>query len=194
MLFRSEVTEEHHDGITVTRVKVWSEEGERIMGKAKGNYITIEAPGLRRRNWGLQQDVGNILSREVRALFSKGQEPQSYLVVGLGNWRATADSLGPRVARHILVTRHLREYVPEDIKGKLKAVSAIAPGVLGITGIETGEIVLGIVEKARPDAVIAIDALAARSVDRITTTVQLADTGIHPGSGVGNKRDRKSVV
>jgi len=188
-----EVHEEKQDDITVTRVNVTTDAGAELMGKPKGRYITIEAPSLRKRNRDLQQRVGEVLSREFGALlqdgqFAGGQIPDSFLVVGLGNWRATADSLGPKVVSQLLVTRHLRDYVPVELTGKLRAVAAVAPGVLGITGIETSEVVRGIVERTSPQAVVAIDSLCARSVDRIITTIQIADTGIHPGSGIGNKR------
>ncbi len=186
------VTEESKDGIHVTRVAVLTPEAERLMQKPVGNYITIEAPGLRKRNRDLQQQVGEILAGEVSSLLRSQKFafrfPESFLVVGLGNWRATADSLGPKVISRLLVTRHLKQYVPSELTNQLRSVSAIAPGVLGLTGIETGEIIRGIVEKTGPQAIVAIDSLSARSVDRIITTVQLADTGIHPGSGVGNKR------
>jgi spore protease len=186
------VTEESRDGVHITRVVVQTLEGATLLGKPVGNYVTIEAPGLRKRNRDLQQQVGEVLAGELSALLRDQKFafkfPHSFLVVGLGNWRATADSLGPKVVSRLLVTRHLKQYVPSELINQLRSVSAIAPGVLGLTGIETGEIIRGIVEKTRPEAVIAIDSLSARSVDRIITTVQLADTGIHPGSGVGNKR------
>lgn len=183
-----EVGDETHGEIKVTTVSVTTEEGANIIGKPKGRYITIEAHGLRRRNRDLQEEVGRVLTHELSRLLQNGHTPEKLLVVGLGNWRATADSLGPKVTSKLLVTRHLRDYIPEELTGRLRTVSAISPGVLGLTGIETGEIVRGIVEKTSPDVVVAIDSLAARSVDRIITTVQLADTGIHPGSGLGNKR------
>jgi len=110
------------------------------------------------------------------------------LIVGLGNWNATPDALGPKVVSKCLVTRHLFKYAPQELQGGMRPVSALAPGVLGITGIETAEVIKGVVEKVQPEVIIAIDSLAARSVDRIATTIQLADTGINPGSGIGNKR------
>ncbi|MEG1441178.1 MAG: GPR endopeptidase, partial [Oscillospiraceae bacterium] len=110
------------------------------------------------------------------------------LVVGLGNWNITADALGPKVIESLMITRHLKEYVPEEIDEGVRPVCAITPGVLGITGIETGEIVRGLTEKVKPTLVIAIDALCSRKMERINTTIQIADTGITPGEGVGNKR------
>lgn len=110
------------------------------------------------------------------------------LIVGLGNWNVTPDALGPLVVENVMVTRHYFELMPGEVSPGYRPVSAIAPGVLGTTGIETGEIIQGIVEKSKPDLVIAIDALASRSLERVNTTIQIADTGIHPGSGIGNKR------
>ena len=110
------------------------------------------------------------------------------LVIGLGNWNVSPDSLGPKVVSKLMVTRHLLQYVPEEVEHGVRPVCAISPGVLGITGIETGEIIRGIVDRLRPDCIIAIDALASRKLDRVNTTIQIADTGVSPGSGVGNKR------
>ncbi|MFZ5824895.1 MAG: GPR endopeptidase [Bacillota bacterium] len=181
------MTEQRYEAATVSWVEVFSPEGERVIGKPVGNYITIDAPGLRRRNRELQEAVGKILVEQLAKLLNL-TEGQSALVVGLGNWNATPDALGPRVTAKLLVTRHLREYVPADVAGGLRAVAAISPGVLGLTGIETAEVVQGIVERVKPSVVICIDALAARSVERIGTTIQIADTGINPGSGIGNQR------
>ncbi len=115
-------------------------------------------------------------------------ENSKVLVVGLGNWNITPDALGPKVIERIMVTRHLLELIPDQVDERVRSVCAVAPGVLGITGIETGEIIRGIVDKVKPDVVIAIDALASRKADRIGTTIQITDTGINPGSGIGNKR------
>jgi spore protease len=112
----------------------------------------------------------------------------SILVVGLGNWNITPDALGPKVIDKVLVTRHLIQQLPQEIDESVRMVSAIATGVMGLTGMETGEVVKGIVENIKPDLVIAIDALAARKISRINTTIQMSDTGISPGSGVGNTR------
>lgn len=178
--------EQDHDGVKITRVEVFSPEGADIMGKPQGDYITIECPELRRRNRELQDDVAAIFGEQLETLLPEGWE--SAFIVGLGNWNATPDALGPRAVGQLLVTRHLRDFVPDELKGKLRSVAAIAPGVLGTTGIETSEIIRGIVGRVRPDVVIAIDSLAARSPDRVVTSIQLSNTGIHPGSGIGNKR------
>ncbi|MBM7867029.1 GPR endopeptidase [Heliobacterium gestii] len=182
-VFRSE----HPQSVVVTTVVVDSEQGEQAMGKPRGTYVTIDAPPLRENNRESHQAISTILARELAGLLPIGPD-SSVLVVGLGNWNATPDALGPKVVESTLVTRHLHHYAPEELSGNLRPVSAIAPGVLGLTGIETAEIIKGIVEKTRPDLVIAIDALATSSVDRIATSIQLANTGIQPGSGVGNRR------
>jgi spore protease len=179
--------EERSEAATVSWVEVFSPEGAQTIGKPMGNYITIESPGLRRRNRELQEQVGKVLTDQLAKLLDL-KPGDSALVVGLGNWNATPDALGPRVTSKLLVTRHLRDYVPTDVAGGLRSVAVISPGVLGITGIETAEIIQGIVERIKPNVVVAVDALAARSVERIGTTVQLADTGINPGSGIGNQR------
>ncbi|MDF2592795.1 MAG: spore protease [Clostridia bacterium] len=182
---------ERAEDITITRVNVEEEVGARIMGKAKGNYITLEVPGLRDNNKDLQEDVSVALSKEIVKLIRLNNK-SVILVVGLGNWNITPDALGPRVVEHLLVTRHIKEYIPDQIEEGVRSVCAIAPGVLGITGIETSEIIRGIVDRIKPDLVIAIDALASRKLERVNTTIQIADTGINPGSGVGNNRKQLS--
>jgi spore protease len=182
------MTEERHEAATVTRVEVLNAAGEQQIGKPIGNYVTIDSPGLRRRNRDLQEAVGELLTAELGKLIGELDPTATVLVVGLGNWNATPDALGPRVTGKLLITRHLTDYVPAELVGGLRRVAAISPGVLGITGLETAEVILGIVENIKPGLVIAIDALAARSVERIGTTIQLADTGISPGSGIGNQR------
>lgn len=171
----------------VTTITIENDQGAEEMGKPIGTYITIEAPELRENNYLVHKDITEILSEQLNMLM-KLQEESSILLVGLGNWNATPDALGPEVIDKSLVTRHLFQYSPKDLKGQLRKVSAIAPGVLGITGIETAEIIRGIVEHVKPDLVIAIDSLAAGSLDRIATSIQISDTGIQPGSGVGNRR------
>lgn len=186
-----EVETEKSEDISVTRVKIVEEVGARIMGKAKGNYITLEVPRLRENDKDLQEDVSRAIAAEMIRLVTLDDD-SVILVVGLGNWNVTPDALGPRVIEHLLVTRHIKEYVPEQIDEGVRSVCAIAPGVLGVTGIETSEIIKGIVEKVQPNLVIAIDALASRKMERVSTTVQIADTGINPGSGVGNNRKELS--
>jgi spore protease len=173
--------------IKITRVKITSPTGEASIGKPMGTYITLEVPGLKDNDQVLYENTCKALAKELISLVKLGDK-STVLVVGLGNWNVTPDALGPKVVSSMMVTRHLLQYVPEQVDDGVRPVCAIAPGVLGITGIETGEIVKGIVDRIHPDFIIAIDALASRRMDRVSTTIQLADTGIAPGSGVGNKR------
>ena len=157
------------------------------MGKPMGNYITLEAPGIKDRDPEFEESISQELAAELREILSIDKDSK-VLIVGLGNWNITPDALGPKVVDRIMVTRHLLELIPDQVDDRVRSVCAVAPGVLGITGIETSEIIKGIVDKVKPDVVIAIDALASRKTDRIGTTIQIADTGINPGSGIGNKR------
>jgi spore protease len=175
------------EGVLVTRVHVRTEAAGQALGKPPGHYVTVESRGLRKHDREHAMTVGKVLSTEMERMLA-AVRPQTVLVVGLGNWNATPDALGPKVVGKVLVTRHLQGMIPPDLEGHLRSVAAVAPGVLGLTGVETSEIVRGMVERVEPDLVVAIDALAAAKVERILTTIQLADTGIHPGSGVGNHR------
>ncbi|ATY85216.1 GPR endopeptidase [Kyrpidia spormannii] len=175
------------EGITVTRMHVQDEQAARRVGKEPGRYSTLEVPGLRKRDPDLQERVSARMAEEL-ARFIELPDTESALVVGLGNWNVTADSLGPLVVEKLFVTRHLFHHIPDLMGDGYRSVSAVAPGVLGITGIETMEIVRGIVEHVKPKLVVAVDALASRSTKRVNTTIQIADTGVHPGSGVGNRR------
>jgi spore protease len=176
--------------VKVSRVEVSSAAAAQTIGKSVGTYVTLEAPSLRTRNKDEQEEISQQLALEIQAFLDRLQIKQdgSCLVVGLGNWNATPDALGPKVVSDLLVTRHLYEMSPPELRGELRPVAAVAPGVLGLTGIETGEIVKGIVDRLQPSLVICIDALAARNVERLCTTIQLSDTGISPGAGVGNRR------
>lgn len=169
----------------VTRVRVNTEQGARVIGKPVGTYITIEQSGL-------SQEKGTALSRCIGTQLAQllGEVRQGgALVVGLGNRELTPDSLGPRVTQQVLVTRHLFTQLPELVDGRVQPVSVLAPGVMGSTGMETGEVVQAVVQRVKPGCVVVVDALAARSTGRILNTVQLTDAGVAPGSGVGNHRD-----
>lgn len=181
------VENEETENMTITYVEIVNENGSKAMGKPKGNYITIESDKLKENNVSAHQEISHKLL-ECIAELSKAKEDTIFLVVGLGNWNITPDALGPKVVSKILVTRHMFTTLPEELDGAVRPVAAVSPGVMGITGIETGEIIKGIVEKMKPDVIIAIDALAARRFNRINATIQLSDTGISPGAGVGNKR------
>ena len=174
-----------HRGIRTTWVEVLDEQGSRALGKPVGSYVTLElgdlglggAAALTRAGRALAEALGSMMGLD-------GLAP--VLVVGLGNEDVTPDALGPLVLRRLLITRHLQDGALHG----LRPVSALQPGVLGSTGMESLEIVQSVVEKTRPSALIAVDALAARSPERLCTTVQLTDTGITPGSGVGSRRLR----
>ncbi len=174
--------------VKINRTRVETDAGARAIGKVKGYYITIESAALREHNREVQKDVSRAIAQELEAFLQSLADDDPVLVVGLGNWNATPDALGPRVIDKLLVTRHLFTMAPPELRGGLRPVAALAPGVLGITGIETGETIQGVVEKVKPQLIICIDALASRSTERLCTTIQIADTGIHPGSGIGNTR------
>ncbi len=179
-------TSEDED-VVITKVNITTQQAEQMMGKRQGRYVTVEAQGLRYKNTPLQEKVMKFLAQELSEMIQLPKNA-TVLIIGLGNWNITPDALGPKVVGKVVVTRHLQEMLSPELKGGVRSVCAIAPGVLGITGMETVEIVQGIVSKIQPNLVIAIDALAAASSQRVITTVQLANTGISPGSGVGNKR------
>lgn len=183
------IKEKEEDEVKVSLVSV-SKEGEEKIGKKAGNYLTIEAFGIREEDTELQQRVEKIFAREFSRFIENKNitKDANCLIVGLGNWNVTPDSLGPRVCEDVIVTRHLFRLQPESVEEGYRSVSAIVPGVMGLTGIETSDIIFGVVEKSKPDFIIAIDALASRSIERVNATIQISDTGIHPGSGVGNKR------
>ncbi|MDW2799355.1 GPR endopeptidase [Clostridium boliviensis] len=179
--------------IKMTEVKILDEKGSKAMGKPIGTYITLEADQLSLKDEDYHREVSQELSAQISKLLEGKDFKKSnfhVLVAGLGNSSVTPDSLGPRVLNNLQVTRHLKvQYGDEFWQGKtMPVISGIAPGVMAQTGMETAEILKGIIKETKPDLIIAIDALAARSVKRLGTTIQLTDTGIHPGSGVGNHR------
>ena len=181
--------EEVNENITVERVKITNEEGEKAIGKPQGNYITIDIKKLKIAQDEDIEKSAETLSNELKKIIDSHIDKQGeILVVGLGNIYVTPDSLGPKAINEIEVTRHIINYLPEYVEEGTRMVSAISPGVLGTTGIETLEILKGIVDNINPKLVIVIDALASRSIERISSTVQLSDTGIVPGAGVGNTR------
>jgi spore protease len=187
------IKEKDVDDIKISLVEV-TEKGAQQLGKKAGRYLTVEVQGIRQQNTEVQQKVEEIFAREF-SHFLEGtgiKKTDSCLVVGLGNWNVTPDALGPMVCENLLVTRHLFQLQPENVEEGFRSVSALSPGVMGLTGIETSDIIFGVVEKTKPDFVIAIDALASRSIERVNSTIQISDTGIHPGSGVGNKRKELS--
>ncbi|MBT2694995.1 GPR endopeptidase [Bacillus sp. ISL-55] len=183
------IKEKEENDIKISLVEVTAE-GEKSIGKKQGQYLTIEVVGIRQQDTELQGKVEKVFANEFAHFIKQSgiQENASCLVVGLGNWNVTPDALGPLVCENLLVTKHLFDLQPESVEEGYRSVSALSPGVMGLTGIETSDIIFGVVEKTKPDFVIAIDALASRSIERVNSTIQISDTGIHPGSGVGNKR------
>lgn len=173
-------------GYPVTTVAITGEQAAQALNKPLGTYVTLELDGLKRREENAFSRAVHALAEELTALLPiKGNE--SVLVVGLGNRAITPDNIGPVAVSHTLVTRHLVQQIPEHF-GHFRPVAALAAGVLANTGVESSELVRAVVDKLNPSCIIAIDALASRSLKRLCTTVQLADTGITPGSGVGNHR------
>ena len=178
--------EQHREGkAIVTRVRVVNEQGARAIGKPIGTYVTIEQNGLTQVKTGA---LSKCIAQQLSLLLGQPRQGGA-LVVGLGNRELTPDSLGPRVTQRILVTRHLFTQLPELLDERVQPVSVLAPGVMGSTGMETGEVVQAVVQRVKPACVVVVDALAARSTSRILNTVQLTDAGVSPGSGVGNHRD-----
>lgn len=181
--------EQVNEKLKVTRVKIINEEGEQAIGKVKGSYITIDVKKINLLTDEEIEQVSNTLAEELKKLIGeKVQFKEDILVVGLGNEEVTPDALGPNVIKNIEVTRHIINYLPQYIDENARPVSAIAPGVLGTTGIETLEVIKGVVEHTKPKLLIVIDALASRSMERISSTIQISNTGIVPGAGVGNTR------
>ena len=177
--------------IRVTRVVIESKNGAKAMGKPMGVYITLEAPGMIEPEEDYHQEISTALAEQLKSIIPNADKEQSILVVGLGNRDVTADALGPHVADNLFVTRHVvKEYGKAAYnKSRMHMVSSIVPGVMAKTGMESAEIIRGVVEQTKPDVVIVVDALAARSTKRLNRTVQITNTGIHPGSGVGNHRN-----
>ena len=177
------------ENIKITRVKILNEQGEQAIGKKIGNYITIDIKDLKIAGEEEIQKASEAVTKELKVLINHliGNQ-EDILVVGLGNLYVTPDALGPKVIQDIDITRHILIYMPEALAPNTRPVSAVSPGVLGTTGIETLEILKGIVDNVHPKLVIVIDALASRSIERISSTVQISDTGIVPGAGVGNQR------
>mgnify|MGYP000655352265 FL=1 len=180
---------EINENLKVTKVNITNQNGEQSIGKPIGTYITIDIQKLRLAEETEIQKSAEVLSEELKEIINKHIEfKDDILVVGLGNMYVTPDSLGPKVINDIDVTRHIIKYLPQYIDENSRPVSAISPGVLGTTGIETLEILEGVVKEIKPKLLIVIDALASRSIERISSTIQLSDTGIVPGAGVGNTR------
>lgn len=189
-----ESTEEQiNDNIKVSRVKITNRNGEQAIGKPIGNYITIDVKKFKLATDEDIQKTAETLTNELKKIIDIHTDKEGeILIVGLGNIYVTPDALGPKVINEIDVTRHIKKYLPQYLDEGTRIVSAISPGVLGTTGIETVEILKGIVDNINPKLLIVIDALASRSIERISSTIQISDTGIVPGAGVGNTRQEIS--
>lgn len=187
------VEESYHkeEDVRVTKVMIDTRNAAKIMGKPMGIYVTMEAPALVEPDEDYHREISACLAGELKELLPESEGEQSILVVGLGNREVTADALGPRAVDNLQVTRHIvREYGAAAYNcEKMNQVSALEPGVMAKTGMETAEIVKGVVSETSPDVIIVIDALAARSTRRLNRTIQITNTGIQPGSGVGNHRN-----
>lgn len=177
--------------VHITKVIVETKNGAKMLGKPMGIYITLEAPAMTEPEDDYHQEISEILAREIRSILPEPDREQSILVVGLGNREVTADSLGPNVVDNLFINRHIvREYGKVAYnRSKMHQVSSLIPGVMAKTGMESAEIIKGVINETKPDMVIVIDALAARSTKRLNRTIQITNTGIHPGSGVGNHRN-----
>lgn len=182
------------NNINVVKLEVLNRAGEHALGRPMGTYITMEVPEILKADEGTHREISRAFGKELRRMIIKNHNfdaSPSILVVGLGNRDATSDSLGPRVVSNLLITRHIVEHMGyKGVEGVWGIVSAIAPGVMAQTGMDTSEIISALVDRISPDIVIAIDALAARDMERLCCTIQITDTGIHPGSGVGNDREK----
>ncbi|MCD8365756.1 MAG: GPR endopeptidase [Clostridiales bacterium] len=186
------VSEEEYgeDSIHITTVRIETENAGKIMGKPKGTYITLEVPGMTEETEDYHREISEKVAEVLHRLIPVERKKKSILVAGLGNRSVTPDALGPRVVDNLCITRHiLKEYGAYAYgKARVEALCAVAPGVMAQTGMETREILSGVIREIKPDCLIAIDALAARSMKRLCRTIQISDTGISPGSGVGNHR------
>lgn len=189
------VNVEHREmkGIKIDHIVV-NQQGSEQIDKKPGSYITIYADGVKKQDTKKQADAAHVMAKELEQLLKNHHIKQGDvgLIVGLGNWQITPDALGPMTVGKVLVTNHLFVLEHETVSEGYRPVAAVSPGVMGTTGMETSDIVFGVIEKLKPLFVIVVDALASRSIERINETIQLTDTGIHPGSGVGNKRKELS--
>ncbi len=190
-----EAWSETREGIPAEVVRILDERGERALGKPVGQYVTLTVDGLARREKDVFPRTVRAVAAELTALLEGVAPDGPALVVGLGNRGITPDAIGPKAHEYTLVTRHLIQQLPEFF-GALRPVASVSAGVLGTTGMESGELVQALCQKLKPACVVAVDALASRSLKRLCRTVQLSNTGIAPGSGVGNHRwalDRETL-
>ncbi len=186
------VEEVHVEGLDVdiTKVIIETKNASKEIGKPVGTYITMEIPFMTEKDHAYGEELSELLAKQIEAVLDKGLAERSGMIIGLGNRAVTADSLGPKVLDRLLITRHiLNLYGKHAYEVETPTISAMEPGVMAKTGMETSEMVVAVVKQIKPDFLLVIDALAARSTKRLYTTIQISDTGISPGSGVGNHRN-----
>lgn len=181
------------NGIQVSEIEVTAA-GEKDIGKKQGTYITVYTDAIKTADTRTQTKAAKVVTQQIKKLFKKYdiKAGDKGLIIGLGNWNITPDALGPMTVDKVMVTNHLFALEDTTVQEGYRPVAALSPGVMGVTGMETSDIVLSVIQMFEPAFVIAVDALASRSVNRINETIQLTDTGIHPGSGVGNRRKELS--
>lgn len=188
-----ECQEEEMEDIKITRVVITNSQGEQALQKPIGNYITIDVKKINNIATEKEDKIVEVIAKELAGIVDKHiQKQEEIMIVGLGNLYSTPDSLGSRVVNEVEITRHIKIYLPQYIDENTRSISAISPGVLGTTGIESAEIIRGIVDKVKPKMILAIDSLCSKNVSRINKSIQISDTGIVPGGGVGNARDELS--
>lgn len=175
--------------VKITTIIIKNEAAVQTMGRPIGTYVTIESPPLKINDPYVKDDIIQAMDKSMKLLINNRLQPgQTVLLVGLGNWRATPDALGPKFIQYSPITRHYHQYAPDALVSGMRPTCGIAPGVLGITGLETFEVIKGIVNDVKPAIIVVVDSLAAQNVDRIGTTIQMSNTGIQPGGGIGNAR------
>lgn len=175
------------DDYVITQVEITNENGMEKLNKPIGKYITLDIPKLEFNDQDLKDEISQAVAKEIKSLVSLSKSSK-ILIIGLGNWNISPDALGPKVVERVLVTRQYFVNYNKESDETMANVSAMSPGVMGVTGIESFDIIEGVIDKVKPDLVIAVDALASRKMDRVSSTIQISNTGISPGSGVGNKK------
>lgn len=184
-----ETIEEMDNNVKIHTITINNQNGAQKIGKPIGTYVTIQSPPLKINDPYVKEEIIKAMAKSMKVLVGQDLSPdQTVLLVGLGNWQATPDSLGPKFIEYSPITRHYHQYAPQALVEGMRPTCGIAPGVLGITGLETFEVIKGIVDSVQPALLIVVDALAAQNVERIGTTIQMSNTGIQPGSGIGNAR------
>lgn len=183
-----ENVEELDNNVKINTIIIKDQNGAQRVGKPIGTYVTIQSPPLKINDPYVKEEIIQAMAKSMQQLVGNLTPDQTVLLVGLGNWRATPDSLGPKFIEYSPITRHYHQYAPQALVEGMRPTCGIAPGVLGITGLETFEVIKGVVDSVKPALLVVVDALAAQNVERIGTTIQMSNTGIQPGSGIGNAR------